>query len=76
MFAWNLFFLETRCKEELVSQILSNSEVSIFSKEIPLNFDPREVPIRKVVPYFNYFPTIFYFKFFEFGKALFGPNEV
>jgi hypothetical protein len=34
------FFPQTRCKEGLVSQISSKSEVPRFSKEIPLNFNP------------------------------------
>jgi hypothetical protein len=65
-------------------------EIPIESYRILLNFKPRsfsefsfifhfesqEVPIEKVVPFFKTFTTIFYFKFFELGKALFGLNKI
>jgi hypothetical protein len=31
--------------------------------------------MEKVVPFFKSFTTIFYFKFFNFGKVLFGPAK-
>jgi hypothetical protein len=30
----------------------------------------------KVVPLFNTFTTIFYFKYFELGKTLYGSNQL
>jgi hypothetical protein len=41
-----------------------------------IHFEYEEVSIRKIVPYFNYFPTIFYFEFLEFVKAGVGLNQV
>jgi hypothetical protein len=32
--------------------------------------------METVVPFFKFFTTIFYFNFFEVGKALFGSNKV
>jgi hypothetical protein len=40
-----------------------------FSFEI--NFQSRDVPMEEVVIFFKSFKTIFYFNFFDLGKALF-----
>jgi hypothetical protein len=41
-----------------------------------IHFESEEVSIRTIVPYFNYFPTIFYLEFLEFGKFGVGMNQV
>jgi hypothetical protein len=45
-----------------------------FSFEI--HFESEEVPMEKVVPFYKPFIIIFYFKFVELGKVLFGPAKV
>jgi hypothetical protein len=45
-----------------------------FSFEI--HYESEEVPTEKDVPLFKSFTTIFYFKFFESGKILFGSVKV
>jgi hypothetical protein len=47
------------------SLISTRRNFSEFSFKI--HFESEEVSIRKVVPYFEYSPTIFYFKFLEHG---------
>jgi hypothetical protein len=47
---------------------------SEFSFEIHSEYG--EVPMKKVVPLFKSFTTIFYFKIFGCGKVLFGWVKV
>jgi hypothetical protein len=54
-------------------EILLNSKLRNLSKFLfEIHFESGEVPMENVVPFFNPFTTIFYFKFFELGKVLSG----
>jgi hypothetical protein len=58
-------------------EILLNSKPRSFNDFLfEIHFKSREVPMETVVPFFKFFTTIFYFNFFEVGKALFGSNKV
>jgi hypothetical protein len=79
-----------RCSKELTSQILPNSKVPRIFSEFLITFYPytsmnfnsdsisnlETFPIRKVDPYFKFFPTTFYFKFLERGKVSFELVKV
>jgi hypothetical protein len=73
------FFLAIRCNKELASQISSSSEIPrIFSKLyrdptqrnflkflFKFHFNSGQVPMGKVVPYLELFPSIFSLEFLE-----------
>jgi hypothetical protein len=54
-----------------------NSKIDLkFQKiQFKIHFGSKEIPMEKVVPFFKIFTTIFYFKFFEPGKVLFGLDK-
>jgi hypothetical protein len=81
------FFLAIRCNQELAGQISSKSNIPRFSSEfqlieISLNFSSNSISnldkflSENFVPYLKPFLDIFYFQFFEQGKAPFGSVRV
>jgi hypothetical protein len=53
--------------------ILLNSKCRNFSEfSFEIHSESRKVPMKKAVPFFKTFTTIFYFKIFKCGKVLFG----
>jgi hypothetical protein len=58
-------------------EILLNSKPRKFSKfSFEIHFESGEVPMEKIIPFFKPLTTIFYFKFFDLGKVLFGAVKV
>jgi hypothetical protein len=65
-------FIQIGSSKKKFYQILSNSKPRKFSEFLSeIDFDSRDVPMEKVVPFPKPFPTMFYFKFFELGKVFF-----
>jgi hypothetical protein len=56
-------------------EILLNSKPRKFS-DVPfqIHLESKEVPMENVLSFFKSFKTIFYSKFLELGKVLFGSK--
>jgi hypothetical protein len=84
------FFLAIRCNQEFAGQISCKSKLPRFFSEFSsismhrkfhefsfkFHFESREDSIRKVVPYLNLFPSIFYLEFFKQEKVPFRSVKV
>jgi hypothetical protein len=66
--------LPSKCNQEIPVQI---HQFFKGFNQISFKFYPKfsNVPIRKIVPYFKNFTSIFYLKFLENGKDLFWSNQ-
>jgi hypothetical protein len=63
--------------KKIFYQIIFKFKHRSFSEfSLKIHFYPEEVPMEKVLPLFKPFKPIFYFKFVEFRKVLFGSVKV
>jgi hypothetical protein len=70
-------FFKSSGSNQISSNFIQIQTIEIFSDFLfKIHFGFEEVPIRKVVPYFNPFTTIFYLKCFEQGKTNFQSKQV
>jgi hypothetical protein len=60
----------------LINFLKSKIDLNLPKFSFQIHFEYEEVPMKKFVPLCKSFKTIFYFNFFECGKALFGLLKV
>jgi hypothetical protein len=60
----------------LINFLNSKTDLDFPKFQFEINFESGEVPMEEVVPFFKKFSTIFYFKFVELKKALFGSVKI
>jgi hypothetical protein len=63
-------------KEFSIKFSLISTYRSLSEFYFKIHFESEEIFIRKVVSYLKYFLAMFYFKFLEHEKILFGSNKV
>jgi hypothetical protein len=56
--------------------ILNSQPRNFFEFSFEIHLESKEIPREKVVPLIQTFKTVFYFRFLELEKVLFGSKEI